>query len=295
MSDHEQWDIVSGVGVTALAVALARAMETRRTDGLVDDPYAEAFLAASHLPERYRRWPALDSFGTAALDPFWDSMPTYMGVRTRFFDDFFAAAGEAGVRQVVLVAAGLDTRAFRLDWSDGTEVFEVDQPLVLSFKEEVLGQQNAAARCVRHPVPADLRDDWADALRAAGFDTSRPTAWLAEGLLSFLPADAERNLFATITDLSAPGSRLAVEAVAGNARDKALYSPVASAWETYVGVDVRALWNTELRPEPVDVVRSSGWKITIERVAEAARRYQRPVRGVMMVPAEHSMLLTATR
>jgi 8-demethyl-8-(2,3,4-trimethoxy-alpha-L-rhamnosyl)tetracenomycin-C O-methyltransferase len=195
------------------------------------------------------------------------------------------------VRQVVIVAAGLDTRAFRLGWPDGTVVYEVDQALVLKFKDEVLGRQGAQARCERHTVPADLREDWVAELRAAGFDATRPTAWLTEGLLSFLSPEAEAGMFAAIRELSAPGSRLAVEAIGGAVRHMAFKTAVAEAWRTEVGLRVEEVWNPEPRPEPVDVLREHGWTVEIERVAEAGRSYGRPVLGVMNPPAEHAMLL----
>lgn len=291
---HEQWDIVSGVGVTALAVALARAMESRRADALVRDPFAESFVAACALPAPYDGWPAPDAPVTDDLNPVWTSMPTYLGVRSRFFDEYLAAAGAAGVHQVVLLAAGLDSRAFRLDWPAGTELFEIDQALVLRFKDQVLGTRQARPRCDRRTVAADLRDDWGAALRAAGFDPARPTAWLAEGLLAFLPPPTERDLFATITKLSAPGSQLAVEAPPGHTRNRILGSDYAHA-EELLGVRVPEVYQTELRPEPDEVLRADGWTVAIEQVAEAGRRYGRPVSGVMTRPAVGTMLLTAYR
>jgi methyltransferase (TIGR00027 family) len=228
------------------------------------------------------------------MNPLWASMPSYVGVRSRFFDEFLMETAGAGVRQVVLLAAGLDSRAFRLDWPSGTELFEVDQALVLGFKDDVLGAQAAAPRCRRHIVAADLRDDWAAALCDAGFDPGKPTAWLAEGLLSFLAPQTERDLFATVAKLSAPGSRLAVEASPGATRSRVLGSDFAAA-EDLLGVRVPEIWQTEARPEPDDVLRADGWDVTVERVAEAAERYGREVSGVMTRPALATMLLSATR
>jgi hypothetical protein len=104
-------------------------------------------------------------------------------IRTRFFDDYLTAAIAARCHQVVLLAAGLDTRALRLAWPAGTRVFEIDLPGVLSFKDSVLAAQGAVPRCERIKVPADLCTDWTAALAEAGFDRSTPAAWLAEGLL----------------------------------------------------------------------------------------------------------------
>jgi methyltransferase (TIGR00027 family) len=215
-----------------------------------------------------------------------------VGVRSRFFDEYFGAATEAGISQVVLLAAGLDSRAFRLDWPAGTELYEVDQALVLTFKDEVL--RDTRPRCARHAVAADLRDDWGATLRAAGFDPARPAAWLAEGLLSFLPPQTERDMFAIVTALSAPGSQIAVEAPPGDKRHRVLGSDFAAA-EELLGVPVPAIWQTEPRPEAHDVLRTDGWSIAVDLLGEAARRYGRPVPGVMTRPAATTMLLTAFR
>jgi methyltransferase (TIGR00027 family) len=289
---HEQWD-VSGVGVTALGVALCREMENARPDAIVHDPYAQNFLTTRELPESYRKM--LPEIGAPAdqVAPLWPSMSTYMAVRTRFFDAFFSNVAATGVRQVVIVAAGLDTRAYRLDWPAGTVVFELDQPRVLGFKDEVLGEAGAVARCDRRAVAADLRDDWPALLRESGFDPAQPTAWLVEGLLFYLPAAAEAALFGAIRKLSAPGSRLAIETVAGNQRDQVLGSNFAAeAIGTPFEVSP-ALWQTELRPEPVDVLDRQGWSVIVDRVVDVAERYRRPVPGVMAESALHTMLLTA--
>jgi methyltransferase (TIGR00027 family) len=131
--------------------------------------------------------------------------------RTRFFDDYFTAAAAAGIRQAVILAAGLDSRAYRLSWPPGMVVFELDQPQVLEFKSTTLAKQGVKPSIGRREVAVDLRGDWPAALRAAGLDPSEPAAWLAEGLLIYLPADAQDRLFADIDQLSAPGSRIAIE------------------------------------------------------------------------------------
>jgi len=142
-----------------------------------------------------------------------EHMGSYQAVRTHFFDDFFSAAAAAGIRQIVILASGLDSRAYRLQWPAGTTVYELDQPKVLEYKAATLDQHGAEPVAVRREVPIDLRFDWPKALREAGFDTSVPTAWLAEGLLMYLPADAQDRLFERVTELSAPGSRIAAETV----------------------------------------------------------------------------------
>ncbi|KAA9154051.1 SAM-dependent methyltransferase [Amycolatopsis acidicola] len=206
MADEARdWDIVSSVGLTALAVTAARAVETSREDGLVEDPYAAAFVRAT-------RPPIPMPTSTADLpNELWDRMALFMGLRSRFFDEYFAEAWTAGVRQTVLLAAGLDSRAYRLEWPEDSTVFEVDQPRVLEFKDEALAEQGAKPACDRRVVAVDLRDDWEKALLAKGFDPEQPTAWLAEGLLPYLPDDAVERLLDTVHRLSTPDSTVAVE------------------------------------------------------------------------------------
>ena len=136
---------------------------------------------------------------------------SFQGARTKYFDAYFADAVAAGVRQIVVLAAGLDSRAYRLPWPDGTVVFELDQPKVLDFKRDVLAEHGDSPRADRREVAVDLRDDWPQALAESGFDPSVPTAWIAEGLLIYLPATAQEQLFGGIDALSSPGSWVAVE------------------------------------------------------------------------------------
>jgi methyltransferase (TIGR00027 family) len=207
--DNDSWDITTSVGSTALFVAASRALEARKSDPLAVDRYAEVFCRAVG-----GEWG--DLFDGAATDhilhsDFGEQFVNFQGARTRYFDAYFAAASAAGVRQVVLLAAGLDSRAYRLPWPDGTVVYELDQPRVLDFKTGVLAAHGDQPRAQRREIAVDLRDDWAAALRAGGFDPARPSAWLAEGLLMYLPAAAQQALFAGIDALSVPNSWAAVE------------------------------------------------------------------------------------
>src|SRR5882757_512090 len=178
MTQQADWDIVTDVGITALGVAAARAIESHRENRLMSDPYAELFIAAARPPMPMPTRPE-----ETTQDSPWSAMADYLAVRSRYFDEFFAAAPTA---QAVLLASGLDVRGYRLDWPDGAVVYELDVPKVLQFKQNVLGDHGVAARAdIRH-VTVDLRDDWPTALLRAGFDQSAPTAWLAEGLLPFL-------------------------------------------------------------------------------------------------------------
>ena len=207
-SDDDSWDITTGVGATALFVAAARALEAQKPDPLAVDVYAEKFCRAVGGP-----WAELlEDTGLdhpLRSDDFGSHFVTFQGARTRYFDAYFRAAGQAGVRQVVMLAAGLDSRAYRLDWPTGTTVFELDQPRVLDFKRETLGA--AAPGAERREVPVDLREDWVCALQDNGFQAAQASAWIAEGLLVYLPGTAQEQLFAGIDTLASAGSRVAVE------------------------------------------------------------------------------------
>jgi methyltransferase (TIGR00027 family) len=216
-TDDDTWDIATSVGATAVMVAAARAAETDRDNPLIRDPYAKVLVAGAGTGV----WEFMlnDEFvaRVGEADPeiaaIVEHMGSYQAVRTHFFDDFFFKAAAAGIRQIVILASGLDSRAYRLQWPAGTTVYELDQPKVLEYKAATLDRHGADPVAVRREVPIDLRFDWPNALREAGFDASAPTAWLAEGLLMYLPADAQDRLFERVTELSAPGSRIAAETV----------------------------------------------------------------------------------
>lgn len=208
-TENDQWDITTSVGQTALFVAASRALEARKPHPLAVDHYAEVFCRAAG-----GQW-ADAVEGTDPDHPlqteFGADFVNFQGARTRYFDEYFRRVADAGVRQVVLLAAGLDSRAYRLPWADGTVVYELDLPKVLEFKSETLRRHGAIPTAQRREVPVDLRDDWPAALRANGFDASRPSAWLAEGLLIYLPGAAQEQLFAGVDGLAAPGSFVAIE------------------------------------------------------------------------------------
>ncbi|BBZ35170.1 SAM-dependent methyltransferase [Mycolicibacterium confluentis] len=213
----DSWDLASSVGATATMVAAARALASAAPDALIHDPFAAPLVRAVGI-EFFTRM--LD--GDLDLSAFPNGSPERvqalidsMAVRTRFFDDCCTAAAAAGVRQFVILASGLDSRAYRLDWPDGTVVYEIDQPDVVEFKSRALANLGAQPTADRRTVAIDLRDDWPSALRDAGFDAGVPTAWLAEGLLIYLPAEAQDRLFDQITELSVPGSAVATEYAPG--------------------------------------------------------------------------------
>ncbi|HXY67002.1 MAG TPA: class I SAM-dependent methyltransferase [Mycobacterium sp.] len=215
-TDNDTWDLATSVGATATMVAAARAIATKADNPLIDDRFAEPLVRAVGV-DFLTKWAAGDL--TAADidddDSSWklEQMPEAMAVRTRFFDSFFREATQAGIRQAVILASGLDARAYRLDWPAGMTVFEVDQPQVIAFKTSTLADLGAEPTADRRAVAIDLRHEWPAALVDAGFDKSRPTAWIAEGLLGYLPPEAQDRLLDNISALSADGSRLATEAI----------------------------------------------------------------------------------
>ena len=281
-----QWDIISSVGLTALAVAIGRAMESQRPDRLIHDPLADPLVQATD-PETL-----LPVFSTENPNhSLIQDMTNYIGVRTRFFDEFFDSAAAAGVRQVVILASGLDTRGYRLDWPEGTRVFEIDQPLVLDFKDTILGGLGAEASSQLHNVAVDLRDDWTTALRDSGFDPALPTAWLAEGLLPYLPAEAEGQLLARIHELSAPGSRVSIESAPGD-RSRLLENQ-SQYLPKDLGIDMQELFNTESRPEPAERLSEFGWQVRKQSAPEVAGGYDRELTGFATIISDHQSFLTA--
>jgi methyltransferase (TIGR00027 family) len=215
-TENDTWDLASSVGATATMVAAARAMATTADNALINDPFAEPLVRAvgvdffTRLVTGELRPEDLDSDSeTVGMQ----RMTENMAVRTKFFDEFFLTATQAGIRQAVILASGLDSRAYRLAWPSGTTVYEIDQPDVIEFKTKTLAELGAEPTAKRRTVAMDLRYDWPSALIEEGFDPHQPTAWSAEGLLGYLPPDSQDRLLDTITELSAPGSRVAVESV----------------------------------------------------------------------------------
>ncbi len=261
-----------GVQRTALGVAMLRARESRRADRLFDDPYAQAFVdAAADSPGPAPKAGA-DAAAPGPAAALSAAFYARVVIRTRFFDTYLTAAASGGCSQVVLLAAGLDARAFRLAWPPGTRVFEVDLPGLLAFKDAVLAARGAASQCERTTVPADLRADWPVALAEAGFDPARPAAWLAEGLLIYLTAEDAGRLLAGVTELSAPGSQLSFEhspvataALMDRARQMPSLHRYASLWQGGLGEDAPR-W-----------LADHGWQPRFHELAALAAGYDRPV------------------
>lgn len=255
-SDDDNWDIVSSVGYTALLVAGWRAVHAQSPRPLVRDDYAKVFIDASHDPYLAA---AVANPGTSEDEL---AFPRLYGVQTRFFDDFFDEAGAAGIRQAVIVAAGLDSRAYRLQWAQGTTVFEIDLPKVLEFKARVLDERGATPKARRVGVAADLRTDWSRALEAAGFDSEAPSAWSVEGVLPYLTDEAQNTLFTRISGLSAPGSRIAIGALGSRLdHDQLEALETAHPGVNMSGdVDFSAL-TYEPQTDPAERLAAHGWTV----------------------------------
>ena len=277
-TDDDTWDLASSVGATATMVAAARAQATNDPKPLINDPFARPLVEAVgiDLLTRMVRGEVtladLDDEQTRGVRRMKDNM----AARTKFFDEFFLtatgrgdsadAAASGNIRQAVILAAGLDARAYRLPWPAGTVVYEIDQPDVIAFKTTTLAGFGAEPTADRRTVAIDLRQDWPTALRAAGFDPDRPTAWIAEGLLGYLPPDAQDRLLDNITALSTVGSRFATESIAG--RDdldeeaiKERMKAVSARWREHgFDLDMTELIYFGDRNEAAEYLKSHGWE-----------------------------------
>jgi methyltransferase (TIGR00027 family) len=271
-TDDDTWDLATSVGATATGVALA----SRGPNPLITDPFAEPLVRAV----------GVDFFTRVAsgeLDPAqvddnggdfgMARMGDMMGVRTRFFDDFFMAAADDGIRQAVILASGLDARAYRLPWPSGTTVFEIDQARVIEFKTATLAELGATPTADLRTVPVDLRRDWPAALRAAGLDPTKPTAWSAEGLMPFLPPDAQDRLLDNVTALSPAGSQLATENLRGPGDAVQTMADrmreATDRWREHgFDVEMTDLWYAGERNDVVDYLSAHGWTTAASSVAE---------------------------
>ncbi|MEW2295808.1 class I SAM-dependent methyltransferase [Streptomyces sp. NPDC006743] len=263
----------AGVGLTALLVAAARAIETHRPDSLARDVYAEHFVRAAPAcaawPVRMHQVPDGDG------NPLWGRFARYFGLRTRVLDDFLLDSVRAGARQVVLFGAGLDTRAFRLDWPPDCVIYEIDREGVLEFKHKVLAEVSAAPKAARVTVPVDLRAGWVAALTDAGFDTAAPSVWLAEGLLFYLPSAAETYLIDMVDRLSTPGSALAYEVKLEKDLLEYRDSPLYTATRQQIGIDLLRLFDKGPRPDSAGDLAGRGWSTSVHTPFEFTHRHGR--------------------
>lgn len=257
--EGDSWDLASGVGATATAVAASRALATRA--GKIDDRWAEPLVRA--VGEQH----FLDILdGKSHVE--W--MADGMAVRTIYFDRFLLDAAAADIRQIVILATGLDARAYRLPWPAETVVYEIDQSGVLDFKVATLHALGAAPTAEIRNIAVDLRDDWPASLRANGFDPERPTAWIAEGLLMYLPAEAQDRLFDHITALSPSGSRLATEFVP----TMDAFTDDDGRWKKYgFSDDLSGLVYSGERSHVIEYLQAHGWTVTGNLVEELFEAY----------------------
>ncbi|MFZ1160913.1 class I SAM-dependent methyltransferase [Mycobacterium sp.] len=299
-TDGDSWDITESVGATALSVAAARAVETGAADPLIRDEFAYLLVSTAGQPwarlASSLEWIGDDDHGRRSHRLAID----YQAVRTHYFDSYFNEAVAAGIRQVVILAAGLDSRAFRLDWPAGSTVYEIDQPQVVAYKTSTLESAGAAPTADRRTVQIDLRDDWAAALTAAGFDPSQPTAWLAEGLLPYLPAEAQDRLFEILTGLSAPGSRVAVEAFSLGAADNEARRTARRArfdrMRQRLGLDINVetlTYQESDRTDAAEWLTDHGWQVTAVGNATEMARLGRPIPPDLVNEAFTTTLLRA--
>ena len=266
-SESDSWDLATSVGATATMVAAQRALASAA--GLIDDPFAASLVRAVGI-DVYTRLvngeiPVTDEH---EFDP--NRMARGMAVRTRFYDRYFVDATASGIRQAVIVAAGLDARAYRLPWPRGTVVYEVDMPNVIDFKTSTLSKLGAEPTAERRTVAVDLRDDWPAALQAAGFDPQAPSAWSAEGLLVYLPPEAQDALFDNITALSAPGSQLASEFVPDTTvfADQRWRSHHERMSELGFDIDFNDLVYHYERSHIIEDLTKRGWQVSHRTVAQ---------------------------
>jgi methyltransferase (TIGR00027 family) len=299
-SDTDSWDLASSVGATATMVAAARALASRDTDPIINDPFAAPLVRAVGIDFFTRVVdgeidPAdTGENGTAELQTETDSL----AVRTRFFDEFFTDAATAGIEQSVILAAGLDSRAYRLNWPAASIVYEVDQPQVVAFKTETMAELGAEPTAERRTVSIDLREDWPAALRDSGFDDTKPSAWSAEGLLMYLPPDAQDRLFDYITALSAPGSRIATEYHPDNGSTMAERGKAMSdRWATIgCDVDLSGLFYEGARNNVADYLTERGWDVLARNRRDLFGEYGRVYPGDDALAAFRNIVsLTATR
>jgi methyltransferase (TIGR00027 family) len=271
------------VGATALGVASARAAETESDNPLISDPFARVFLDAAG--EGVWNWHAREELPAEIVEaepelPLqMQAMVSYMASRTKFFDSFFQTAANSGIKQAVILAAGLDARSWRLPWPDGVTVFELDQDRVLDFKLKTLTEHGAQPAANRVEVAVDLRHDWPKALQEAGFDPSQPSVWSAEGLMPYLPAAAQDLLFERINELAAPGSRVAVEALGPTFLDEDIRAKRRERMERVRALLAKTdsdrdvprtdeLWYFEEREPVGEWYARHGWNVTVTPAAD---------------------------
>jgi methyltransferase (TIGR00027 family) len=308
-TENDSWEITESVGATALGVASSRAAETRSENPLIRDPFAQVFLdAAGDGVWNWHSVPLpLEVIEAEPEVPLqMRAMIGYMACRTAFFDNFFIDATRAGIRQAVILAAGLDARSWRLPWPDGVTVYELDQPKVLDFKASTLHEHGAEPACHRVAVPVDLRQDWPAALRQTGFDPSAPSVWSAEGLTPYLPAAASDLLFERVHELTVTGSRVAVEALSPDFADPEVRAKRRARMDRIRAVMAKVdpqreiprndeLWYFEEREDVGEWFGRHGWDVTVTTSYELTASYGRSPAPEVQDTTPHNLFVAAER
>lgn len=297
-TDSDSWNLKTGVGTTATLVAAARAVATKNPDPLIHDPFAEALVRAVGFKLFTEVVDGVMDF--TEIGAGW--MPSYFGIRSRAFDDFLEEACRAGIRQAVILASGPDCRAYRLTWPSTMAIYEVDQPEVVDWKERILSNHACSTSAGQHScVGIDLRHDWPSALRQAGFQDSKPTAWIVEGLLvGYLPPAAHDKILDEITALSAPESRIMADhfdiqtpEVLKNTLDD-LHDMWSERDET---LNLRGLTFAGPHDDPAVYLAARGWVTRNLHLADLFRAAGRDVPSPTELPmvARSTRLLNAVR
>lgn len=296
--EGDTWDLASSVGATATSVAASRALASHGPDALIHDPYADALVKAVGVDTLIR---VANGEANIEDDPMLNRrrMTEQIAVRTRYFDNVFTNAARDGIRQAVILASGLDTRAYRMSWPAGSVVFELDQPQVIEFKTRVMADLGVSPTADRRTVAVDLRDDWPTALREHGFDVDQPTAWIAEGLLIYLPPQAQDRLLDNVTALSAPDSRFATEFMAAGMTLPDSWRDRFKKYSSQIGsdIDLPALFYDGERNAAGDYLAERGWRISTLNTREsyAVNGFEMPDDETLMEFSENTGYLTATR
>jgi methyltransferase (TIGR00027 family) len=275
---QKKFEVPSSVGLTAFAACAARSIEGSRRDRLISDPFAAKFVHGAKLGNQLPL-----SINEVEQDSMLSSR--FAGVRTRVFDDFLRTSIDRGVVQVVILATGLDARAFRLPWLSNIDLYEVDHPDVLTFKDAVLSDIGAQPHCRRHVVAADLAEGWGTLLQAAGYDQNSPTAWMAEGLLPYLSPQAEKDLVSTIRAMSSVGSWLCLEYMPSDVVAKFRDHQQLEMTSDALGVSIREMWNAEPREEVPDLLRGLGWAVNFQSLEDCAVSLGTPLLGEFYTPS----------
>jgi methyltransferase (TIGR00027 family) len=296
-TDHDTWDPATGVGMTATFGAVVRAVATNK--GLLDDPFAEPLVRAAGV-HYFTQMVENELYSDDGGNSVTAGLIAVLGAHTRFLDEYLADAGRSGIRQVVLLGSGLDTRPYRLWWPLGTTVYELDQPGVIDFKTDVLAGLGAELTASRRAIGVDLRRDWLGALYRVGFDSAQPTVWIAENLLvGYLPPDGQDRLLRDVTAASAPGSRFAADHIpTWNPLVLEAGRGFVDRWRQF-GLDIdlaELIYQGEYRHVPANLA-DRGWQTVERKVADLfaaigmATRWRGGRKGDAITPA----YVTATR